>query len=228
MSAWPTFQGNDVEEEGDLQYEREDEPQNEPPRDFENESESQWRKKAAMAAAATAFGIPPPLTAAVVGGLPGGRKDRKSLPKVSIGGQGIQSARVDTESGSAKLGLSSPVPTMGQFRGLEQSVNQTIAQGNTTQRDVAVLSRRVDEVVIGAMRSIARVRREQRSVARWQAMTSAVDQVLTLTCLRRHTHDQVTGRTDDPTASEWVLVGLSVLTPLLPAAVQLLVTDRNR
>jgi hypothetical protein len=90
----------------------------------------------------------------------------------------LSSAVLNTPKGPATLNLPSPVPTLTQFRALEQTVNGTTARVNAVQTALARITREV-----------AAQRRAQQSQVTSMMMFSLLTQRRLRDDLAGHTHD---------------------------------------
>jgi hypothetical protein len=90
----------------------------------------------------------------------------------------LSSATLHTPKGPATLNLPSPVPTLTQFRALEQTVNGTSARLNAVQAALARITREV-----------AARRRDQQSQATMFMMFSLLTQRRLRDDLAGHTHE---------------------------------------
>lgn len=102
----------------------------------------------------------------------------------------LSSATLHTPKGPATLNLPSPVPTLTQFRALEQTVNGTTARLNAVQTALARITREV-----GARR------REQQSQATMMMMFSLLTQRKLRDDLAGHTHEGSDAKAVLPTSS---------------------------
>lgn len=112
----------------------------------------------------------------------------------------LTSATLHTPKGPATLNLPSPVPTLNQFRALEQTVNGTSARINAVQTALARITREV-----GARR------RDQSSQSMMMMMFALLGQKKLRDDLAGHTHSGSDAKAVLPTSSSG-----SSLTSILP------------
>ena len=197
----------------------------------EPEDDGEWDESLLPAAGAALLGVPPPL--ALAAGRMFQRPSRAPLRRVSVGGSGVRSARIDTPRGSAQLALPSAVTTLNQFKTLEQAVNRYTERLNTTQRDVEAVTRRVDGVAADVVKSVASLRRDQRSQAVVQALATTVTQLAATAFYSRHTHEESGGGetlrpAEGKGRAKEVLPFAAALIPFATFGVQWLLTGRGR
>jgi hypothetical protein len=107
--------------------------------------------------------------------------------RVSVGGTGLSSATLHTPKGPAKLNLPSPVPTLAQFRALEQALNASTQRVNAVQAELVKVRR---ELVLR--------RREPQG----QTMLSLLIPLMLKKRFENHVHEVGTATSEKPTVED--------------------------
>jgi hypothetical protein len=117
--------------------------------------------------------------------------------RISVGGTGLSSATLHTPKGPARLNLPSPVPTLAQFRALEQALNASTARVNAVQAELVKVRR---ELVL------------RRRDPQGQGMMSLLIPLMLKRKFDNHVHDVGNQTSDTPKVED----GGSDISSLLP------------
>lgn len=148
--------------------------------------------------------------------LLGGSKRRRPLRRVRAGGSGVATARLSTPRGNATLKLPSRVPTLKQFKGLEQAVNRNASRLNTTQKDIGSLRKRVASVVTDVAKDVAKLKKEQKDQSTQSLLFSMMFQQQLQSQLASHHHPDAGGPPVGGSTTPQALGGSSQAMAMMP------------
>jgi hypothetical protein len=214
-----------------MQWLNEDDEADDPVELYDVEDDGEWDESLLPTAGAALLGIPPPL--AMAAGRMFRRPTRAPLRRVSVGGGGVRTARVDTPRGSAQLALPSAVPTLDQLKALEQAVNRNTERLNSAQREVEGVGRRLDGVTADVLAKVARVRRDLKREAFVQMCATSLTHVASTAFYSQHTHRESGGgetqkQVQNKSWDKQALPFVAAFIPLATWGVQSLLAGRAR